>query len=542
MPIPTIKATLPTGNAPVEGAVVVSPPGAKRAPDSLTRRAALANLNGLIEQATRIITGLIVTPIVIRALGVELYGAWSMIGQIQSNLATSDFRASGTLKVLLMLDQHVDDNPRKRRLVGAALIVWMISLALLLAVGLVVVPLAPQIIKTSPAHSGAVRVALALTLVALGISQLGSIPSNMLRGSNLDYKSMGLRSVVNLVVAFAGMFAVLVGFGLPGLASANVASTLLIGLLWFHLSCRHIIWFGATKPLPGEMSAFFKNSLWFVLVNQGQALLLVSDIIIVGYLFGPAAAGAYSATGMLIRFGLIPVTNLIASTAPGLVGLCGKGDWDRVGGVLRQITVLFLVGGCSVGAVALALNEAVLGRLLGIGFLTDQPLGLLLVLLQLMQCLYRIEATVIDGARAFKQRALITLVCGVTGLALTWGLAGSFGAHGVALGMIVACLLATLGLARVIEQRTGLSLYHRYGGTGRTFLMGGLLLGACYLIRPPVGGWPVLIASAVILGAAALTLMVFVGVDSVQRDYVWKKIREALGKGKVAPKAKESAA
>src|SRR5688572_26353175 len=78
-------------------------------PESLTRRAALTNISGLLEQFCRTIVGFLISPVIIRNLGAELYGAWSMIGQIQGYFGLTDFRSAGTLKALLVVQQHKDD-------------------------------------------------------------------------------------------------------------------------------------------------------------------------------------------------------------------------------------------------------------------------------------------------------------------------------------------------------------------------------------------------------------------------------------------------
>lgn len=464
-----------------------------------------------------------------------------MIGQIQSNLSTSDFRSSGTLKVLLMLEQHVDEPERKRRLVGAALTVWLYSLSLLVVVGAIIVPLASVIIQTSPQHVAAVRLALGLALVGMGLAQLFSIPGNILRGLNLDYTSMGLRSVVNLVVSFAGLIAVLGGLGLPGLAASGVLGALLTGALWMILARRHVEWFGVSKPRREELRSFFANSMWFILVSQGQALLLVSDIVLVGFLFGPAAGGVYAATGMLIRFGIIPVNNLVASSAAGLVGVCGQGDWVRVAGITRQIMVLAVVGGCTVGAVAVVMNNALLGRMVGHGFFGNPNLSLLLVLLNLVQTFYRIETMVVDGIRTFKERGLITVASGIGGVGAGWILSRFLGESGIALGMILGAVGATAALARMVRRKTGLTIRDRYAGGGRVFVVGAVVLTLSYWLRPTASTWPVILAWTAAVGVAAFIAMAFGGVTVRDRDLVRDKILSALNRGGRATEAKAQA-
>lgn len=67
---------------------------------SLTRRAGLTFVSSMLQQGARFLVGFVVTPIVIRGLGAELYGAWMMLQQTAGYLALSDLRPMGTLKII----------------------------------------------------------------------------------------------------------------------------------------------------------------------------------------------------------------------------------------------------------------------------------------------------------------------------------------------------------------------------------------------------------------------------------------------------------
>lgn len=491
---------------------------------SLTRRAALTNLNSLIEQSTRFLTGLVITPIIIRALGVELYGAWSMIGQIQANLSTSDFRSSGTLKVMLMLEQHTPDDARKRRLVGASVIVWFLSLALLLLIGAVIVPVGADIIRIGPEHASSVRWALALALVSMAVAQLFSIPGNVLRGLNMDYTSMGLRSVVNLLASLAGLAAVMLGWSLPGLAGAGIVGAVLTGGLWLVLVRRHVPWFGAQSPTRGELRAFFRDSGWLVCVSQGQALLLMSDTVLIGINLGPAAAGSYAVMGMLLRFGMMPVINLGAGATAGIVGVCGQQDWDRVNAVVRQLSQITLVASFTVGAIVVAVNEDFLERLVGQSFVAHHSLSLWLVMLGVFQAVYRIECIVADGIRAFRERALVSLTCGSSGVLAAWWGATAIGPVGVALGMLAGSAAAIYLLAWTARKKAGLLFWSRHSGAMRVTAVGTMLLATLHFWKPDIRGWIELTAWAAAVAAVGFGLLLFFGISEIDRRLIFHKL------------------
>jgi len=492
--------------------------------DSLTKRAVLTNINGLIAQICRFVAGFFISPVIIRTLGVELFGAWSMISQLLGYFALSDMRSSGTLKVLIMLVQHKDSTDEKRRLVGAAAGIWVISFFMLIAAGLAILPFTASLIRTKPEYGTAVKLALAISLFDLSASQLFSIPGNILRGSNLDYKSMGLRSVLSLTASFLGLVVVKAGWGIAGLAFAGILGTCLTGLLWIYLAKRYVNWFGIAKPMRMDMKLFTETSFWFLIISLGQVILFTSDILLVGFLLGPSTAGAYATTGVLVRLLIVPVTTLIASTTAGLVGICGKQEWARMASITRQITSVFVVLGISVGAVVLTLNHAFLSKWVGDGFFVGQALTLVLVLLSIAQCMFRIESMVVDGLQAFRKKAYILMYSGGFSLLAGYLLSLLFGSLGIAVAMLSGCLLATGNMSRLIREKTAISYKDRFGNLFRPLVIGSILLVTAYFLMLPARQWPMIIGFAVVVGAVVLGVMIRLGLLHDDRLLVWNRL------------------
>ena len=74
------------GRAAVIG--VTTAPGAA----GLTRRAGLLWIGTMLQQVIRFAAGFLMSPLIVRSLGVELYGAWTMIQQSTGYLTLSDMR------------------------------------------------------------------------------------------------------------------------------------------------------------------------------------------------------------------------------------------------------------------------------------------------------------------------------------------------------------------------------------------------------------------------------------------------------------------
>ena len=91
--------------------------------------------SGLLQQGAKLIIGLVVTPIIIRGLGQELYGVWLMIKQSTGYTAQADLRPMATLKFTLGVRQHEHDFHQKRRQIGAAILIWGLTLPIIFTLG-----------------------------------------------------------------------------------------------------------------------------------------------------------------------------------------------------------------------------------------------------------------------------------------------------------------------------------------------------------------------------------------------------------------------
>jgi O-antigen/teichoic acid export membrane protein len=424
---------------------------------SLTRRAGLTFVSNFLQQAARFLVGFAVTPIVIRGLGVQLYGAWMMMQQTMGYLALSDLRPMGTLKFTLAVRQHIDDAAEKRRQIGAALLIWAVTFPLLLALGAGAVWGAPLFIRTAPEHIWAVRVAMAVLVLTVGLERLFSLPGNVLRGMNLDYKAMGLNAATILLGGILVALAIWGGWGLPGVAAASLAGIVLSSAVRFLIARRVFPWFGVARPTRNEFLYFLKLSGWLFISALSSLLLVGSDLLIIGLILGPSAVAIYATTGAVLRLTMGPVAQLLGSGSSGIAGLCGQGDWTRVAKVRTEMHVVGIGVMSIIGAGVLALNEPFLQLWVGEGFYAGNITNFLLVMISLVMILFRIDGVIIDSLLQFRPKAIAMVLSGsllvLSGGSLTyiWGLAG------MALSVFLAYIILLVYFHWLINSRVQIS-------------------------------------------------------------------------------------
>jgi O-antigen/teichoic acid export membrane protein len=452
-------------------------------PINLTKKAGWTFASNLMRQGAQILVGFVVTPIVIRGLGAELYGALQMIEQAVQYIARSDLRPMGTLRVFLSVRQHSVDHQEKKRLVGAALSISLAMLPLLLLAGACLSWAAPSFIKVSPDYVLAVQYTMGIAVLRIALDKVLGIPGSVLAGVNLEYKAMGLSAGTVLVSGALSALAINVGWGLVGVACAAVAGVLLNGVIRLFVACKNVPWFGVARPTRPEFFGFTKSSGWFFGSSIADAFLNVSDLLIIGMVLGPAAAGVYAATGAVLRMVVAPVSQVLSSASAGIGELCGKKDWRRVVHIRQEMFVIVVVVMTVIGTGVIAFNKAFLGLWIGDGFYSGDWVNITMVLIALVKVLVRSDSLLLDNLLVFKERSVAFIICGIftlcSGVILTY--------HAGEIGMALSVFAGQFGLylycCKLINQKLGKEKSNDFEFPVKIMVVPALLIFSSYIIN-----------------------------------------------------------
>lgn len=503
---------------------------------SLTRRAMLTLFSGTLQQVFHVAVNLVVTPVVVRGLGAELYGAWMMIQQAAGYLIVGNVRPIGTLKLSLGLRQHIEDTADKRRNVGAAIALWAAGTPPMLVVGCTIIWATPWMIRTASNQSTAVQLAMGVTVLAVVVDGILSLPASVLRGVNQDYRAIGVRAAM---VVFGGALAAVAiwgGWGLVGLAVATVANSVLAGGLWAWVACRTVPWFGVARPTRGDVRELAALSGWVYLSGIGGVLLRATDVLVLGLVLGPSAAGVYVTTGVAARALRDVVGQALSSGVPGMTGLCGSGEWARLIKARGEAYVFGICAMSALGAPILFVNRAFVSLWIGSEFYAGDGTSALLVLGACGTVLFGVENAIVDALREFRRK--IAAVVGTAFMFLVGGaiLSVPFGPAGMAVAVGGGYLGLLLYLPLLLARRSGISLGAQCAPLRRPAAVGATLLLVTYLLSSQVGPttWVGVIAAAGILGASSAGTMWCVGLDQRQRETLRARVRWALDVGTTA--------
>ena len=426
------------------------PPQGSQAP-TLTKRASLNALQSLLDYGARLGVGLVVTPIVVEGLGRSLFGVWEMIGRLIGYMSAADGRPTEALRLVIATKQGADDPMEHRRAVGSALVVWLWFLPLVAGVGAVLVWLSPIVTKVPASLQATVRLASVALVLSLLLGGLASVPESVLRGMNLGYRRMGFQAGLNLIGGVLTASAVYAGLGLVGLAGAQVVLIAVTGLCFWVLVKHYVPSFGMARPAPGDVRSLLGMSGWIAIGEVIAKLALASDVIILGMVVSPAVVTTYVLTGYAGRIALGLHAFTVGAAMPGLGGVIGRGEYERVAELRREIMTLTWLFVTAVGGTILLWNRSFLALWVGAENYAGLWANLLIALVTAQTALVRSDAYVLDATLQPRLRVGVGAAAAAVIIAAALVLTPPLGIVGVCLAVLAGRLVQTIAYPLLVD-------------------------------------------------------------------------------------------
>ena len=496
---------------------------------SLTQRASLNVAASLLDYAARIAVNFVVIPILVAGLGRSLYGIWEMLGRLVGYLTAGDGRPTQALRLVVATLQTSDDDDAKRRYVGAAFVVWMLFLPVILAAGTLLVWLVPAITQAPPALHAAVRLAVALLVVGLLFANLASLPESVLRGMNLGYKRMGLQAGLEILGGALTAGAIALGLGLAGAAGSQIVFAALLGGAFWIVVKRYVPWFGVARPTRADVRSLLGLSAWYSVGEAIAKLLLASDAIILGILVSPAAVASYVLTGYAARLAVNVHVLAAGGVIPGIGGVIGRQQYDKAARLRYELLAVTWLFATAVGGAILLWNRSFLALWVGSDNYAGGVVNLLIVLVMAQTTLIRSDAFIIDSALQPRARVYVAGATVAVTIALATLLTWRFGMVGLCVGVLVGRLTQSIAYPMLTHNCLGRPPKPPLGTFVRPLVVMLLLLAACAYAgqRVVVRHWALWAVGATASFALLLGVALIAGLPAEFRRAVLVRVREA---------------
>lgn len=467
---------------------------------------------GYASQVVITVVGLWLTPFLLDRLGQRELGLWLVGTQLLGYLGLLDVGIIAMLPRESAYARARDQQPgapggELQYVVGrtARVALWQLAAMCLVAVaGILLVPEGWRELR------GPLTVVFAVFAL--------TFPFRILHGVLLglqDLTFVGIASFLQwATTTVLTVVLMLMGFRLWSMAYGWAAGQLLATALWmfrFALRFPEVLPRRVPRLSLSEVRALFGRGVWFSVSQVSSALLLSTDLLIIGHVLGPAAVVPYSVTGKLIQVLSNQPQLLVSNAIPALAELHELRDRERVRRASGAVVRLLLLGSSAVVCAALAVNRGFVGWWVG----PEQYAGDLLTVAILGSMLLRhaqlTTAFMLHAYGRYDRFSSLTMltdgaVTVVSGaLLVRW-----LGPIGAPLGSILGASLVSLPLSfRVIARELGISqreLAMQYVSVGARLLPTAVAI-LLVVRRWPVDTLPGIILAGVLAGIAYAATM-----------------------------------
>jgi O-antigen/teichoic acid export membrane protein len=435
---------------PAPSSVATEPVGA-----GLTRKAFLNAVSSLLDFGSTLVVGFFITPVLIRSLDNSLFGVWKILQQLVDYMSAADGRPTQALKWVIANQQH-DDERAKRISVSSAFITYAIYLPFMAAVGAGLVWLSPTLAKVPPEAETTVRITCALLVLTFVLAGFAQLPAAVLRGENQGYRRMGLAAGLTLVGAVLTVAAAALGFGLIGVAAAQVVVAAGTGLFFSVVVKRYLPWYGFSRPSFAEVRRFLGFSNWFFVSIIVNRLIYSTDVVILGFLTASTVVTTYAVTqfASITAVGLIGA--MVGAIVPGLGGVISLGQRDRLADLRAEMGTYSWLLATVIGTTTLLLNRSFIHLWVGLDGHYAGPLANLLIVLVGVQLVFiRNQAYIIDLTLKVVRKSVLGVAAAAISTVLAWLLIPSQGVVGLCLALLSGRMVLTLCYPIVVRDYLG---------------------------------------------------------------------------------------
>jgi O-antigen/teichoic acid export membrane protein len=252
-----------------------------------------------------VLAALVLTPVIVHALGKDAYGLWVFIGSITVFVQLLDLGVGPSVVRFGAHARGAQTPEEISALASVGLVVYAIIGAATVVVGVVLAVVVPYLISIPNDLVDPARAATLLVVAGIAVRFPLGLFNNLLLGQQ-RYDIVNLGSLVGLVVYFVLVIAILPWYGgIVLLAAVTLVSTVVrlgLPLVWLR---RELPFLKLRRALVSRLRV--RELLTFswhnFLIHLASKVAYSSDVIVVGIVLGAKAAALYGISSRI--FGLV---------------------------------------------------------------------------------------------------------------------------------------------------------------------------------------------------------------------------------------------
>ncbi len=473
----------------------------------------------------------ILTPFIIRTLGQDGYGTWTLITAMTGYMSLLALGVPMASVRYLAQDVAEGDAGKMNKTIGTCATLYLaIGAGALLAGAALTVAFnsydVPQALRAQA------LVAFSLVVVQVSAGFIGLLPEGIMFAHH-EFVVRNLVRIAGVLLRLCLTIAALsISPSLIALAAVQVACLAFdFGVSWMLIRRRYPAVRISVADFDRQvLRKIFSFSVWVLLLNAGARLIFETDALVIGAFMGVQSIPYYVVANSLIVYVMEFVIAIAAVVSPMATKLHTAGDSRQLREIFLRWSKVSLSLSAMAGLFLIVLGPSFIGQWLEPSFV--EPSGQVLQILMISSFVFLpIRGVAMPILLGIGQPRLLTVAllgAGALKMALSVLLIGPLGLAGVALGTAIANVLFAVAVLIVACRALGLAPASYVKYVVPRIAIGSLPVVAFLVWAKrvfPVDSLPGLIAA----GSAMMLLFAVTWVFYVYRDDPYVDLRAHLG-------------
>jgi len=496
---------------------------------SLTTKTLLTGAYRFLIIALNIISQLILIPLIAVGLGDALYGIYVLINRTSGMISFADFRPSACLRYVLAQNQTEAKRTLQNKYTTASYLVALIFAPFILMACGFIIFIFPRLYNVPQQYISMALIGIAIIGSRILLQSFMMIPTSVLRGNNLEYK-LWWNSFISILGAFILMYiAIKMNWGIVGLLSAPLVTSIFVGYLSYILMKKELPWVRFEKPERGMIREMTGHGGWYMLNSLMFQLYQSIDIIILGIVTTFQTVAVYSICKAMLFRASESLTNLFGSPAAGMGQLIGTDNNDAVIKTrenLLRITIL-VIG--MMGGGFLALNKHFIILWMSERYYLGNTINVILVCCAALMIFSAIDDMILQCTLQFKARSFIITSVVIIMASTCYYLAYFWGPLGVALGLFTGVSVFTVLSFIMVSKQLRISGWQAVAPLMNTLCAVVALLFIIYFLTISydlsLHNWWEFILAVMFVGTAISIYLIIFGINAKQRKFYFEIIK-----------------
>lgn len=424
-----------------------------------SRRLVRAGFSNLAAKMVSVVLALVATPIIVRSLGNERYGAYATITMVVSLLSFSDLGVGNGLVTRLAAAQGRDSVEEQRWLVSTAFAILAAvgaCVGVLLMVAAVTVPWAKLLGSTEvPEHE------LRLAIFVFGVFFAAGLPASLGQKVHLGLQQGAVASAWLVTTTATALTltaaASVAGAGLPVIVGTTVAPAAVLGavqsLLLLRMK-RPDLWPRAADVTRLRVRTLLGVSGLFFLLNVAVAVAFQTDLFVVSSILGVASAAVFSICLRLFSLITQATTSALSQLWPAFAEALARDDREWVRHTLLRAMGLTALATAPAAGLLVLLGPTLIRWWVGPSLVPPTVLLVAMACWTVQQCVIYPVAMLMNGAEIVRFQVVAASSMATANLVTSILLTRKFGISGpVWASLLTHTLLNALPAVLMVRRR-----------------------------------------------------------------------------------------